>query len=226
MWGGLAVVTVGQLGYGFVYPIIDQWAHGAGFVTGALVGIAASPHARWSRAAVLVARALALGFAALVVVAGVQVVRTSVADSLAAGGMARRIVDGVELTVPAHWQAAAGQVYQPDGVVIVRFARQAASAPAQQIAMWIAEEGRRSKDGLGELTVATRPVIAMPDGWEGAELEAVIEAEMGARQGVRVLVGGRVFGELMIFTVVEVPDSIARAAPAFFAALLASIRPA
>src|SRR6185436_13663198 len=28
MWGALAVIAVCQLGFGFFYPVIDQWAHG------------------------------------------------------------------------------------------------------------------------------------------------------------------------------------------------------
>ena len=29
VWGSLAIVTVAQIGVDFLYPIVDQWAHGA-----------------------------------------------------------------------------------------------------------------------------------------------------------------------------------------------------
>ena len=155
MWGALAVVTVGQLGYGFLYPVIDQWAHGAGLVAGAALGLALSPNARWSGAGLLRrARDRARVRRVRGGRRGVQVARTSIADSLAGGGTARHVVGGVAITAPARWEVAVDQVFQPDGVVVVKLAHRPLTDPAQQVAQWLAEEGRRSKDELGELTIA------------------------------------------------------------------------
>jgi membrane associated rhomboid family serine protease len=227
MWGGLAVVTVGQLAYGFFYPVVDQWAHAAGLVGGALVGVVLSPNARWATAGRHLARVLALAFAAAAVLAALLVVRTPLADSLAGtAGTRRQIVGDAAITVPAGWEASPGQVYQPDGVVVVKLAHQPRTVVAEQLAMWLAEEGRRSRDEIGELAAAREPLIALPAGWEGAELEAAPEDAMGYHQRVRVIVCARPFGDVVIFTAIQVPETIARAAPEFFVRLLASIGPA
>lgn len=227
MWGALAVVAVGQLGYGFLYPVIDQWAHGAGLAAGAVLGLALSPNSRWSRAGVYLGRAIALVFAAFALTAGVQVARTSLSDSLAAGGTTRRVVDGLAITAPARWEVATDQLFQSDGVVVVKLAHQPRGNPAQQIALWIAEEGRRSKDELGgELTIAREPTVALPAEWDGKELEAAPADAMGYRQRVRVILCGRAFGDTMVLMAIQVPEVVASAAPAFFAALIASTGPA
>jgi membrane associated rhomboid family serine protease len=226
MWGGLAVVTVGQLGYGFFYPVIDQWAHGAGLAAGGLLGLVLSPNARWARAGVYLARAIALLFGAFALTAGVLVARTSLADSLGAGGTTRHVVDGLAVTAPAHWEASGRQVFQPDGVVVVRLARQPLVEAPQQIGMWIVEEGRRSKEELGELTTAREAIIALPAGWEGTELEAAPEDAMGYHQRIRVIVCGRAFGDTLVLMAIQVPETVASAAPAFLAALIASAGPA
>ena len=226
MWGALAVVAVGQLGYGFLDPMIDQWAHGAGLAAGAALGFALSPNARWATAGVYGARALALVFGAFVVTAAIQVVRTPLADSLAAGGSTRHVVDGVAITAPAPWEVATGQLAQPDGLVVVKLAHEARTNPPQQIALWIIEEGRRSKNELGDVTRAREPIVALPDGWTGTELEAAPADTMGAHQRVRVIMCGRAFGDTMVVMAIQVPEVVASAAPAFFAALIASTGPA
>jgi hypothetical protein len=109
---------------------------------------------------------------------------------------------------------------------VVTLARQPRSEPGQQLAMWIATEGRRAKDELGELSAARAPLIPLPAGWEGTELEAAQEDGTGYTQRVRVVLCGRVVGDVMIFTVVALPESIAREASALFVQLLASIGPA
>jgi rhomboid protease GluP len=226
IWGGLAVVTVAQLGYDFLNPVIDQWAHGAGLAAGALLGLALSPHARWTRLAGHASRVIAIGFGVVVVAAGVLVVRTSVADSLAGTGRARVVVGDVAITAPVGWQVEGKQVRQPEHLVVVTLERQDPRGPAPKLATWIAAEGRRIKDELGAPAIASAPLIALPAGWEGTEVEVSQDDGTGYRQPVRIVLCGRVFGAALILTSVEVPESIARAAPGFFAQLLASIGPA
>jgi membrane associated rhomboid family serine protease/tetratricopeptide (TPR) repeat protein len=227
MFGGLAVITVAQLGYGFVYPVVDQWAHGGGLAAGAVAGLLLSPSVRWYAIASQVARALAVGFAATVVAAAAFAVATPIGRTLDAGGTQRQVVDGVAIAAPRGWETAANQIYQPDGLVVVRLAHQARAEASPQVAMWIAEVGRHLKDELGgELTRAPATVIGLPAGWDGTELEAAPEDAMGYHQRVRIVVCGRAFGDVMIFVAVQVPETIARGAPEFFAQLLASIGPA
>jgi hypothetical protein len=225
MWGALAVVAVGQLAYGVLYPAIDQWAHGGGLAAGALLGIALSPTARWSRAGVHAARAIALVFGAFVLAAGLQVARTSIADSLAAGGATRQVVAGLAITAPVHWEVRGNQLSQPDDIAVVILAREPRTDPVSQIAVWIAEEGRRSKASLGELTRSREPLVALPEGWDGTELEATVE-EAGYRQRMRVIFCGRAFGDTVVVMAIQVPEAVASAAPGFFAALIASTGPA
>jgi membrane associated rhomboid family serine protease len=225
MWGRLGIVIVAQLGYGALYPMIDQAAHAAGLVAGAVLGLALSPRARWSAAASWLARGITAAFAVVSVIAGVLVVRTSLADTLTGGPDTRRqVVDGVALAVPARWAAADGQVFQPDGLAVVSLGREALT-PAG-LAMWLAKEGRRVKGELGELTTAHEPILQLPAGWEGSELEAEVEDALGYRQRVRIVICGRAFDGAMIFATIQVPETIARAAPEVFARLLASIEPA
>ncbi|HET7502550.1 MAG TPA: rhomboid family intramembrane serine protease [Kofleriaceae bacterium] len=227
MWGALAVIAVGQFAYGFVDPMIDQWAHGAGLAAGALFGVVLSPAARWAWAGLQLARAIALGFVALVAVAGIAVARTPLADSLAAGGTARQVVAGVAITAPSRWIVLGNQLYQPDTLVVVKLARMPRTNPVGQLAMWIAEEGRRTKDELGiDLAEVQGHAVALPDGWEGIEREMALEDALGYVQRQRVILCGRAFGDTMIVMAIQVPAAVASAAPAFFAALIASIGPA
>jgi membrane associated rhomboid family serine protease len=225
LWGGLAVVTVGQLGYGFLYPVIDQWAHGAGLLAGSLVGIVVSPNARWARAGVYLARAIALLFAAFTLTAGVLVARTSLADSLTAGGTAAYQIDGFEITAPAHWTVSNHEVFQPDRIVIVSLAALSLTDITRVIRAAIDEETRPSKDGPSGLTIAREPLVVLPDGWQGAELEAAPEDAMGYHQRMRRVVCGRAFGDQLVVMTILVPETVAAAAPELLAGLIASTRP-
>jgi rhomboid protease GluP len=226
LWGGLAVVAIGQLGYGFIYPVIDQWAHGAGLAAGAVMALVLSPHARWARIGGYLGRALALAFVACALVAGVLVAGTTLADSLGAGPPRRHVVDGVAITAPASWGTATGQLFQPDAIVVIQLIRERRTDPGRQIAAQIVEQGRRWKDELGELSAAPEPIVALPEGWDGTELVAAPEDAMGHRQRVRMIVCGRAFGDAMVIMAIQVPDGVAIAAPALLAALIASTGPA
>ena len=233
MWGGLAVVTVGQLGYGFLYPVIDQWAHGAGLAAGAVLAIALSPNARWARAGLVVARALALGFAVLAAVAAVQVVRTPLEASLFPGKAVVHELAGLAITAPASWGPPPPQedqpgegprpgttFAQPDGLIVLTLVDRPRSQLAQEI-----EDGRKLKDGFGEATIAREPLIALPSGWEGTELEASAEDAMGYHQRLRVMVCHRAFGDSLVLVTLELPDTVARALPGAITALLGSVGP-
>jgi membrane associated rhomboid family serine protease len=242
LWGALVVITVAELGHGFLTPVIDQWAHGAGLAAGALLGIALSPTARWARAGAAAGRALALAFGAASLVAGILVVATPCIASLTRGGLTRVRIGELAIRVPATWQVSAsgpqpeGQPLQPDGsasqpdeLVVLGLSHRRGTDPGPQIAIWLAaqqkrsEKDRRTADDLGELTPAGEPVIALPPGWQSGELVAAPEDGMGYRQRIRVVLCGRAFGDRTVFVLIEVPETIAAAAPGFFAQLLASI---
>jgi len=251
MWGMLVVIAIGGLGQGLLTPAMDQWAHGGGLAAGVVLGLALSPTARWVRAGAVAGRALAIAFAAASVIAGIQVVRTSGLDSLTRSGLVRTRIGDLAIRVPAGWQELRSgppsdgqpgrpddveyQLHQPDGLVVVEIAHRRGADAGRLIALWLAEQGRRVKDELrdddgsdaarGELVdSAVSPLIALPAGWDGRELVAVAPDDgMGNRQRWRLVACGRTFGDRTVLVAIAVPETIAAAAPGFFAQLLASI---
>lgn len=226
VWGPLAVVAVAQLAIGFLYPVTDQWAHGGGLAAGALAGIAFSPHGRWQRATLHVARVIVLAFAVLVGIAGVMVARTSIADSLARTELVRHETRTVSATVPASWHRAQDELFDPDVYTVLLAQRVAAHGTlANQLADFTAGERTRAKDKeFDQVAIATDTVVALPPGWEGSELVVSIEDALGTRQRFRVVVGGRTDSDGVILASLYIPETIARAAPGYFTAMLASIR--
>lgn len=225
IWGGLAVVIVAQVGYGFVYPVIDQWAHGAGLGAGLVLGSMLSPHAPWVRVGRQLGRALAIMAVAFAAVACVRVVRTGVEASLTRLPKIRHALGGATIVAPANWHSDA-ELAEPDGLVIVSLRRQAATEVPAQLATWLAETAPTiaKNHGFERVDPAAARVVKLPDGWEGAEMIASFTDSMGYRQRYRLVAAGRVFDDDLVTVVVHVPDTIAVAAPRYLARLISSIR--
>jgi len=225
MWGGLVVVTLAQAGIGFLYPVIDQWAHGAGLLAGVLLGAALSPSARWARLGRHAGRALAIMFAAFAVTAAVMVARTSLADSLAAAPRARHELGKVAVTTPATW-IAQGELVDPDNLVWMALALENVIEPTSQIVAWTADAERNAK-GRDFTRVEGAPdrAIPLPAGWEGTERIVTIEDAMEHLQRWRLVIAGKVFGTELILIRIYVPDTIASAAPGFFTDIISSVAP-
>jgi hypothetical protein len=224
LWGGVLVVTISQLVIGFLYPVIDQWAHGAGLFTGAVFGAALSPHARWAAVGRHAGRVLAIAFAAVVLAGAALVARTSIADSYGAIPLERRVVNGVAFEAPSTW-VAAGKLFDPDGFVEVQARVQPVELMQAQMDAWLkvnATELEKQYQGVGP---ARAPAIPLPEGWHGGELTGSFEDPMGAKQQIVVVVASRAFGGQLVHVSLALPASVARAAPALFAAVLASARP-
>ncbi|HEY6172815.1 MAG TPA: hypothetical protein VIX73_00165, partial [Kofleriaceae bacterium] len=177
---------------------------------------------------------VAIAFAAAAMLAGVLVARTSIGDSLTRGGLERRTIDGVPIQVPAGWEAPVppdqtpAQLAQPDGLVVVAVIQAPRDTPAEQLRIWTAAQRKRIKveEGIDDANPVEPSLIALPTGWDGSELLAVAaEDPMGYRERWRVVVCSRAFGARMVFAAIYVPETIAAAAPEFFAQLLASIGP-
>jgi membrane associated rhomboid family serine protease len=225
MWGALAVVTLAQVGIGFLYPVIDQWAHGAGLLAGIAFGLVLSPSTRFAEVTRHAGRVLALAFVGLAIVAAVLVTRTSIADSLD-GPRARFELGELAVTAPASW-IAHGQLFDPDSLVILELGHARTASPAEQIATWItttAHKNARDRD-FDRVVTAPARAVALPDGWEGAELIASLEDPMGHTQEFRVIAVGKQFGHDMVFVLLYAPDTVVHAAPDFFAELIGSIAP-
>ena len=130
-----------------------------------------------------------------------------------------------------------GELVQADGIVTIRLGHQDATEPVKppvqppvQLDPPRPETNHNEKDEPEDhikFIPATESVIALPAGWSGTEFWGLEPRdEMGYRQRIRVVACSRVFGAQTIFVAIQVPESIAIAAPEFFAQLLASIGPA
>jgi len=207
LWGGLVVVTVAQVGTGFFYPVIDQWAHGAGLVGGALAGALLSPHAKWARVVPHLARVLAGAFVALAIAATVLVARTSISDSLREPQWKRVPFGDVSVTVPASWELE-GDLHDREHLLIVEAGR----GPL--------DLAKAANDrGFDQVAPAREALVAAPVGWEHTELDISSEDAMSNRQRYRAIMVRR--GDAVV--VILAPTSVVRAAPELFARILASI---
>ena len=225
MWGGLVVVTIAQLGIGFMYPAIDQWAHGAGLAAGVVFGALLSPSARWAIANRLAGRVLAAAFGALVITAAILVARTSVADSLGRAAPQQFVLHGVALTAPSTWLADT-ELVDPDGLVIVNAVREPLNDLATQMAMHATQaQAVGLKRGFEEVTTPADRAVELPDGWEGAERLATVEDALGVTQRYRIIIAGKPFAGVLVVVVITTPDGIAQAAPEFFRAMIESAGP-
>ena len=220
----LAVVIVAQVGYGFMYPVIDQWAHGAGLIAGAVLGAILSPHASWAKAGLQLGRAIAVLAVVFFVLAGVRVARTSVYDSFWRLPRYPQNI-GVSITAPAAWLYSEGELAEPDGLVMVTARRVPLTDGPSQMATWIgAEAPAIAKARYGSVEAATETTVALPKHWEGVELVSSFEDPMGYRQRYRMVVCSRVFGDELVLVMVATPETVARKASAFLAFLVSSIR--
>jgi membrane associated rhomboid family serine protease len=220
VWGAIAIVTVAQLGIGFVYPAMDQWAHGGGLVVGLLAGLVFSPNARWHTLGEHVARVVALAFIAVSIASAVLVVRTSVADSLAAQPSVRRALPGATVVLPPAWTGDQGLFVDADTSSQILVHRGPAELDVE------AEKASAAKLGLTGVKPATEPVIPMPAGWSSVELIAKAEDALST-QPIRIVHASRRIADAdVISATLYMPDTIARWAPGYFTAMLASIQPA
>lgn len=228
VWGSLAVVTVAQIGVGFVYPVTDQWAHGAGLAIGALAAVVLSPHVRFARLAEYAARAITVAFALVVIASVALVAHTSVADSLERSPQVSHQLGTVTATAPAAWQAGdEGEIYDPDLAIALRAARAPASdALAKQLdAVTAAEIERIRKDLQLEHIVPTIGyLVPLPPGWLSRELVGSLPDPLGGIQRFRIVVAARRDPAGTVLASLFVPEMIVADAPAFFSGLLASLQ--
>ena len=223
MWGGLVVVTIAQAAVGFLYPVIDQWAHGAGLVGGIVLGALLSRHTRWERITAHAARVLAVAAVGVAITSGMLVARTSIADAFG-GPQSRHYLSGVAITAPVSWLTTKA-FHDPDSLVVVIGAREPVIEPVGQIGAWLVETEKNAKQHDFEPTLAPDRTLALPAGWEGSELVATIEDPMGHTLRYRVVAIGKRFGDVLVLLRVTAPESVLRAAPEVFQAMIESAAP-
>jgi len=226
VWGAVGIVTIGQLALGFLYSAMDQWAHGMGLAVGALAGALLSPSLRGQAILRRVAQAIGVAFITVSIVAAVFVVRTSIADSVARAPLVQRTTSRVRVMVPATWKGLTDEVYDPDTLIALVPLRVAPSGTLTDLLGKLrTAEIQRAKDrGFERVVEATDSLVPLPPGWEGSELIATGTDALGTEQRVRVVVAGRLDGDTaVILASLYIPETIARDAPAFYSAILASI---
>jgi rhomboid protease GluP len=226
VWGSLAVITIAQVAIGFVYPVIDQWAHGAGLFFGSLAGVLLSPNARWQRYSLHVARVLAILFALLVATASGLAARTSISDSLAHAPRALHALPTLSVVAPATWLRDKDAIYDPDVFVMLLAQRVPASEPiADELDRWAGSEPDRAKDlNFDRVEAATDQLFALPPTWVGREVVVSLDDSLGGKQRYRVMIAVRPDPAGLVRISLYAPETVVRAAPQFFTQLLASLR--
>jgi membrane associated rhomboid family serine protease len=215
IWGSLALVTVAQVAIGFFYPVTDQWAHAGGLVTGALLGFVMSPHARFAAAVRHVSRVIAIAFALVVIASALLVARTTIADSLSRGPLVDHRVDGVTVRAPASWTVTADELADPDQLIVLAVGHGSVDDT-------VAREIAHSHElGFSRSRRAVERLVPLPEGWQGVELELTATDALDSDQHFRLVVAGRDDGVVLSL---YLPVTIADAAPAYFTALIESVR--
>jgi hypothetical protein len=224
VWGSLVVVTIAELGVGFLYPVTDQWAHAGGLIAGVVVGAALSRNVRWRRAGGWLALVIGIAFAAAAAVAAVAVARTSIADSLAAAPRASRDLGGIRVTAPSAWLIEGHEVYDPDLFLLLSVERRPGELAAQ-LADYTREAPGRAKERRFETAQdAIERIVPLPDGWSGSELAISVPDALGSRQDYRVIVAGHAVPGGVVLASFYAPLTVAREAPDFFTHVLESVQ--
>lgn len=226
MWFSLGIVTIAQIAVGLTYTAIDQWAHGAGLVAGALAGAALSRHARWARAGQYVAIAVCAVFGALVVVAAIQVARTPLLASLGTPDH-ERVFDGhIVVRAPATWGERGGVLDGP-GIEGDFSTGDAGFDPGSGSGLdaWTKTVTERAHKDFDQVDVATDRVVPLPPGWQGSELVVAAEDPDSAagKQVWRVVVAGAPKSAGTALCAIYIPETMAREAASFFTQLIATI---
>lgn len=226
VWGAVGIVTLGQLGLGFLYSAMDQWAHGIGLAGGALAGAALSPSFKAERLTLQLARFLGLAFIGVSIVAAVFVVKTPIATSVRRAALVTKATSRVSAVVPHNWVKLQDELYDPDTLVVLLPRRVAEEPHDQLLAAFKEGEMRRAKAReFDTVTETSTPIIKMPSSWEGIELVATAKDALGSVQRFRVVVALRPDEPgAVILASLYIPETLARAAPDFYSGLLGSIR--
>ena len=223
LWGSLAVIVIGQVAIdGIYWRVTDHYAHAGGALVGALLGVALSPHARWANASLWASRGIAAAFVAVCAVAAIEVVRTPIADSIGRPDHEMWILPGLYMSTPRVWKLDDDSLHDPDNLIEIRFHSSNAANPMDAITR--AEEDRLYPR-FDRIEVSREHVVPLPPDWDGQELAISSEEPngVGGRQHFRLLIASKRVDAGLIVMSIEVPDSIARAAPSLFTALVASV---
>ncbi|MEP6866113.1 MAG: rhomboid family intramembrane serine protease [Deltaproteobacteria bacterium] len=222
MWGSLAVIVIGQVGIDFMYSgVTDQYAHAGGALVGAALGSLLSPHARWAKGSLYASRVIAAAFVGVCAFSALMVVRTPIATSLGAADHQVAGIPGLVASAPASWTYD-DTLHDPDDLIEVRFWSSNVAKPLDEVTQ---REEDRVRHTFDRIDIATEHVVPLPAGWDGRELAISSEEpnEVGGRQHYRLIIAAKPVQGGVVLVSIEVADSIARAAPGLFTAIIASV---
>ncbi len=226
MWSRIVLVTVAQAGIGFLYPVIDQWAHGAGLVGGIVLGAALSPNFKWTLWA---GRVLALAMSALTIFAVVQVARTSIAESYSRSPWSKYNLEHVTLTAPANLKQpreGVNELVDPDNLLILVGEFTPTVDTAVTLEAWTAEGEKEIKAREFTHQAPAPDRVLLPPGWLGSERIGSIEDALGYTMHWRIAIGIKPLETgAAVMVRLYMPDSMAQHASATFQAMIASIAP-
>lgn len=228
MWSRIVIVTVAQAGIGFLYPVIDQWAHGAGLVAGIALGAALSPSVRWATLTRYAGRALAVVSLGIVTATSILVERTSVADSFTHSPWSSYEIQHATITAPAGWKLLQGnhELVDPDNLVIVVAAFDPTIDTPATLAAWTTEGEKEIKAReFASMHPATDRIL-LPAGWLGTEMIGSVEDALGYTMHWRIAIGIKQLASGASVKVrLYLPDSMAQAAAGTFQQMIDSIAP-
>ena len=119
------------------------------------------------------------------------------------------------VSAPASWTAKDDELADPDQLIVLAVGR-------GSIDNTVAHELEHSRDlGFAKSRRATERLVPLPPGWHGDELELTATDALGADQHFRLVVAGRDDG---VVVSLYLPVTLADAAPAYFTALIESVR--
>ncbi len=226
MWSRIVLVTVAQAGIGFLYPVIDQWAHGAGLVGGIVLGAVLSPSFKWTLWA---GRVLAIALSALTIFAAVQVSRTSIADSYTRSPWSRYNLSHVTVTAPAGWNQprdGVNELIDPDNLLILVGEFTPTVDTAVTLAEWTEASEKEIKAREFTQSIVAPDHVLLPPGWLGTERIGSIEDALGYTMRWRIAIGILPLASgAAVMVRLYMPDSMAHEASWMFQALIASIAP-
>jgi hypothetical protein len=152
-------------------------------------------------------------------------VRTPIAKSLGMPDHELAIGASLVAKAPADWSyddETDKTLHDPDDMIEVKFASSNAEKPFDD---FMASEQARMHKRFERIDIATVHVVPLPPSWTGQELSVSADepdAVGGHEHYLLVLAAKQVRGGTILVSI-EVTETMARAAPAFFTALLSGI---
>lgn len=226
-WGALLVVAIATLAFGSMVPEIDQAAHVAGLLCGAVAGQLLSPRHRFGRRAAWLAVPAIGAFVALLVWGVCSIAQTNVATLMLGQPWVQRTVAGATLVAPQRWRQIEDELVDPDIYVVVAIevlGSEAGGPDERRIMTWIEGEPARARArNFATISAAETSQIPLPASWKATEYDVAAPDSWTGSQRFRVVSFGRVDRDRVVVGSLYVPQSLVKSAAAQLSRVIASI---